>query len=203
MSSCKIYKTKEEILSLFQELGVSYIIKPELSIPLPAVSPENTEYYCDNKEEFRLLNERYGDLIRKGDMGHVYVKKINEHMGYGLFASRDLPEGTFVGEYTGIVRIASHCSMEDDNKEYETDYAWDYPDLEDHGRELEIDARNKGKETRFINHDFQPNVDIDHTVVDDLWRLFFVTNRIVKKDSQILASYGEDYWVGGFREIMV
>jgi hypothetical protein len=130
----------------------------------------------------------------------VYIKKVDEELGYGVFAADEIKRNAFVGEYTGVVQIPHNDSgqeMEDGG--YESDFSWYYLDTIPGGPELEINGRLEGNEMRFVNHSDQFNVDVEHTIHNGNWVIFFKAASNIQKDEQLLISYGEDYWEKGVR----
>lgn len=76
----------------------------------------------------------------------IYSK--GESIGYGLFATRDIPCGEFIGEYTGLVRSSAAIASFDS-------YGCIYPNCQD---AMHISAKEYGNIIRFINHSTAPNV---------------------------------------------
>jgi len=117
-----------------------------------------------------------------------------------VFAAEDINETDFIGEYAGVVQIGdSYEDWTDTSKGYETDFTWYYLDNIKGGPTLEINGRLEGNEMRFLNHGSEPNVSVEHTLLNNQWVLFFTADRDIKKDEQLLISYGEAYWEDGYR----
>jgi len=134
------------------------------------------------------LAEEFKDQLSKGMIADVYIKWIDDIMGYGLFANADLPAGTFVGEYTGVLRQLSrqHRDHNDYCLHYPTRFwSWNY---------MAIDALHEGNVTRFINHSDDPNLDPKCLVVGRVLHLVFITKKFVPRDSQLTFNYGPDFW---------
>jgi len=198
--SSEIISGKEEILDFFKERKLVYLNRCRIEWrPLLQKKLHESPYYKENEEEFIGLDKRYGDLIDRSEMAPVYIKRINEKVGYGLFASVPLKKGDFIGEYTGVVRKTVELTESFEDGSWETDFSWDYPD-EVGDAALEINGRLEGNELRFVNHGSECNLDVEHTLHDGLWVIFFIANRDIAKGEQLLVSYGEEYWTGGFRE---
>ena len=47
----------------------------------------------------------------------MYFRFISKEVGYGVYAKKHLKKGTFVGEYTGIVKTSDKVNMS---------YSWKY-----------------------------------------------------------------------------
>ncbi|OQX63400.1 MAG: hypothetical protein B5M56_02990 [Desulfococcus sp. 4484_241] len=200
LACCK-YRTKEEILELFRSLGVKYISRSRVDWePLFSIPLDRTPYYLANKEGFERLAAVYGNHIRNAAMAPVYIKKVNDTIGLGVFAAAPIDAGEFIGEYAGVVQVAGkHTVTYTSENGYESDYSWYYLDSPQGAPPLEINGRLEGNEMRFVNHGTAPNLNVEHTIVDGQWVLFFTAARQIAKDEQLLISYGEEYWDGGYR----
>ena len=199
----RVFRTRRDILNLFEDLGIVY--QPRTRVdwePLWDIRLDKSPYYIENKEEFDDLAVRYGPLIGQAAMAPIYIRRINKTIGFGVFAARDIRRGDFIGEYAGVVQISgkhTHCYNED--KGYESDYSWYYLDTIEKGPDLEINGRLEGNEMRFVNHGDQPNLCVEHTLYQGQWVLFFTAATDIKKDEQLLISYGEAYWDEEYREL--
>jgi len=130
----------------------------------------------------------YEHPIQRGQLADVYIRWIDDVLGYGLFADKDLHPGVFVGEYTGIVRRL-YRRHPDPNA-----YCLHYPTKFWSWKYYAIDALHEGNLTRFINHSDDPNLQPLCTVQRGLLHQIFVTKRAVKADTQLTFDYGVDYW---------
>ncbi len=204
MQNTIIHSGSEEMKEFFRSLSLTYLARSRQIISLPSrYHYLNSSYYKRNREEFEGITSRYGESIVSSVLARVSVRHLGETLGYGLFAEDDLPRGSFIGEYAGIIRLASRCRpVKDARGGYATDYAWTYPEKRGF-RSIEVNGRDWGNEMRFINHSFDPNCRMEHTIVDGFWVLFFIAQRDIRKDEQLTADYGEEYWTGGFRELMI
>lgn len=194
---------------LFDRLGVRYLSQPEISQTvlnyLPPCNEENP-YYQENRAEFIQLTNHYQQALKEGYIAPLTLNFINETVGYGVFSLQETKKGEFIGEYTGVIEFSSEviAPVESGERHFASDYAWDYPGC--FGYEeitLQLNALSASNEMRFVNHSFKPNCDVEHTVIDELWRIFFVANRDIAKGEQFLVSYGEEYWGYGFRELEI
>lgn len=190
----------EAIKELFKELGVTYLKNYSIQYtPLKEIDLYLTDYYSDNYDEFKYLEATYGKNIRNREVAPVYVQKT-EDRGYGLFADNEILENQYVGIYFGVVREQEEMTTYDETG-FGTDYAWDYPDEIPNFPLLEIDAKPEGSEMRFANHDFNSNLRVEHTIIDNCWYIFFVADKDIKKDEELTISYGEQYWDTDFRTL--
>jgi SET domain-containing protein len=113
------------------------------------------------------------------DVATYEVKHSGIH-GRGLFAARELPARSIVGEYEGHSRKLS--------------YAGDlrYTTQSGHGASL-IDAANPQYEVgHFLNHSERPNATLRNIHGDD--RVFLVTVRRVRMGEELCINYGRGYW---------
>lgn len=192
---------KEKVESFFRNNGIVYLKRSRIEWkPLLKKKLHKSSYYRENIEEFRQLDSMYGKEIENSYIAPVYIRKIDDKIGYGLFAHKTLKKGDFIGEYTGVVRISEEFTETFEDGSYETDFSWDYPD-ETGDVILEINGRLEGNELRFVNHDKNYNLDVEHTLHEGQWLIFFVANRDIECDEQLFVSYGDEYWSGGFRQI--
>ncbi|MGL1892149.1 MAG: SET domain-containing protein-lysine N-methyltransferase [Spirochaetaceae bacterium] len=189
----KKIRSKEEFKKLFEILKVSYISEYIIEYPsLLDIDPYESKYYLDNKNEFDQLYATYGTKIRDRYVSDVYVA-LTKSKGYGLFTNKTIQVDSFIGVYIGVIKEEDEMVAFDDSG-YDTDYAWDYPDEIDNFPILEINAKYSGNELRFVNHDLEPNIRVEHTIVDNMWYIFFVADRTINKDEEFSISYGEAYW---------
>ncbi len=198
----RVFRTRKEIIKLFEDLGIVYRTRTRVDWePLFDIRLDKSAYYIENKEEFESLARRYGPYVEREAMAPVYIRRIDKTIGYGVFAARDIRRGDFIGEYAGVVQISGkHTDCYDDDKGYESDYSWYYLDEIEKGPELEINGRLEGNEMRFVNHGDKPNLCVEHTLYQGQWVLFFTAAVDIKKDEQLLISYGEAYWDEKYRE---
>ena len=183
----------------FDRLGVRYLDHLEVQD-----SPENKpdaplinlhkQYSPENLPEAPLINlhEKYGHLIQFRHHAPVYLSFINNKVGYGVFADTDIKKDQMIAEYTGVLRkspepIRSRGSL---INMHDFDYIWTYiPDAK-----VDIDAKEAGNFTRFVNHSLYPNVKILYIWNAGLYHLIYVAQSDIKKDEQLLVNYGAGYW---------
>ncbi len=200
----KKIETENDIKNLFIKLNVRYIKGNEYSFPDTIANDlKLSSYYLDNKEEFSYLEDKYGEKLTKNLYSLTYIKIVNDQIGYGLFSAEPLKADDLIGEYTGIVQEAFHFDPEDKETSAKTEYAWDYPDEIPGLPPLEINARYAGGVLRFVNHSFTPNLRIEHTVVGNEWKIFFVADENIDADAEMFVDYGDAYWAVESREIII
>jgi hypothetical protein len=199
-----IYSQTEEMGNLFLSLSLNYIIQ---SIHIVDLKNERflnqSRYYKKNHLEFMELTERYGEYLRGNYIIPSTVRYIDSSMGRGLFTEKFILAHEYIGEYCGIVQRASPCKPVKDRLEgYATDYAWTYP-VKQGLHHLEVNARVNGNELRFVNHSFNANCRMEHTIVDGKWVLFLIAQRDILSGEQITVDYGEEYWSSGHRTLVI
>ena len=134
------------------------------------------------------LGQKYIEKINAAYIPHVSVRWISDKVGYGLFAEEKISEGSYVGEYTGIVRRNDRRYFEPLNN-----YCYEYPVDDEIGRSFVIDA-TQGNLTRFINHSSKPNLKPVHVFYDGYYHLIFIALREIQKGEELSYDYGESYW---------
>ena len=110
------------------------------------------------------------------------IRFVNNVVNYGLYADKPILKGVMIGEYVGMV----HATSIEPNQ-----YSLFY--LTQDGNH-QIDAREYGNSTRFINHASDPNCEYVHVLIDGLNHALCVTKRDIHANEQITVSYGSSYW---------
>ena len=193
----------ESIQEFFNRRGLQYQSRCRIADPrVSAFDWASSPYYDANRAEFEALTARYGEALRRGTLPPLTILEVGPQVGWGLFAGTDLVVGDLVGEYSGVLQEAGDAPPDEKvDGHYLSDYAWNYPDELPDGTEFEINALREGNELRFANHSSDPNLAVDHTLVDGLFVTFFRVIRSVVAGEQLTVDYGEEYWSGGFRDL--
>ena len=200
----RVFSRSGEMEKLFRSLSVRYILRSEQSVSLSlSFHYEKSSYYKRNRDEFLLLTEKYSVPVLEHRFIASSVGYLDSSLGRGLFAEQEIGPDDFIGEYAGLIQFASPCRpAKDSSGGYETDYSWTYPERKGF-RNLEVNGRLNGNEARFINHSFTPNCRMEHTLVEGRWVLFLLAERSISVGEQLTVDYGEEYWTGGFRELIM
>jgi SET domain-containing protein len=200
----RIYRNKEDILKFFRDQNVKYLERTRIGwVPLLEMNLDNSPYYLENIELFQGLFHRYQEDIEQCKMAPIYIKQIDEKLGFGVFAADEISKDAFIGEYAGIVQIpASNAGREMRQGGYESDFSWYYLDQVEGAPELEINGRLEGNEMRFVNHSDKFNMDVEHTLFQGHWIIFFKAAKTIQKHEQLLISYGDQYWGEDIRDIL-
>ncbi len=122
----------------------------------------------------------------------AYIAKVDDEVGFGLFACRALKRGELIGEYSGTrtAAWARRIKKNSDFKPYLLHLPFD--------PEFAIDAAQEGNELRFINHSLKnPNIERAFLYYRGLMRVVFIAKRALAKHSQLLLNYGQRYWRRG------
>ncbi|ANH78675.1 SET domain-containing protein [Candidatus Chlamydia sanziniae] len=118
----------------------------------------------------------------------ITVCWINSYIGYGVFARRDIPSWTYIGEYTGTLRRRQAIWMD------ENDYCFRYPLPLLTLRYFTIDSGTQGNFTRFINHSDKPNAEALGIFYDGLFHVIIRTIERIHAGQEICYHYGPLYW---------
>lgn len=131
---------------------------------------------------------RYSRQLAMGMTAPLHIQWIDESMGWGAFAAKEIAEGSFVGEYTGVVRRID-TSNPDLN-----DYCFHYPTKLWSRTIFVIDAGKEGNAMRFVNHSDTPNLKPYCFVERRLLHLCFLASRKILEGEQLTFDYGNHYW---------
>lgn len=205
----EIYREPEERRRFMETSGISYLGRSIYKdVPVFVKDQKKSPYYLDNREEFETLSGAYREKLEEAWMADVSIRRVSDDVGYGLFAETDMNPGDLVAEYAGVVQPGEDLIVDPDSAQrpedgFETDYTWDYPDAWYEDLLFEVNAGKMGNELRYINHSFEANLAVEHTLIDNRWVIFFVALQFIKAGSQFTVDYGEEYWSGGFRELIL
>lgn len=137
---------------------------------------------------------RFTDIVKKGYEAPVYLKYINEQIGYGVYADAPIKENDIVGEYTGqLIDQEAAVQLPHEKTSYFMASGNFYPGY-NYPEEFYIDAAKAGNFTRFVNHSYDPNVKTKVVYDGALWHVLFIAAKKVEQDKQLLVNYGAGYW---------
>lgn len=144
------------------------------------------EWLIFSKDEAEIP---YQTQLSTGSTADTFIKWINPTLRYGLFAADDLPEKSFVGEYTGMVRRVDrkHPNL--------NAYCFHYPTRFWSFKYFVIDSLNEGNILRFVNHSSKPNLQPLWIVNRGLLHLIFITKCYISQGTELTFDYGADYWI--------
>ncbi|ROV92245.1 hypothetical protein VPNG_09660 [Cytospora leucostoma] len=107
------------------------------------------------------------------------------NLGWGVFASQPIPDGTVLGEYLGEL-VPDFQSLP----------AGDRYGLELEGLDIVCTARRFGNITRFINHHCEPNVIVETGMYGRRLVEIFRADEDIAAGDQVFISYGRAYFEG-------
>jgi len=136
----------------------------------------------------RWLGAYLEEELESGAFGPVYLKWTSPYKGYGLFADRDLPADTYIGEYAGLVR--KHKKRLDEANAY----CFEYPVYFNGKTPFTIDAKEEGNLLRFINHSEKPNLRLKPVYGQGIMHIILRTKEAVAKGTELTYDYGPTYW---------
>ena len=122
----EVYRTRGAEIAVFStEMDWSILKGPGFAWrPLLAMDLSRRDYYRENQDFFEETSRSYGRLIKESHMAPVYIRRINDRVGYGVFAGSKLDKGAFIGEYTGVIQEAEEkAGHELDEGGFESDYS--------------------------------------------------------------------------------
>lgn len=196
----KTFRTRQEIRELFDLLSVTYL--PSLKItyePFKKIDARHSKFYLDREAQIDASNRLYKKSVESSDLGKIYIKWINDKVGYGVFADQNFKKGDFVGEYTGVLR-----SVDSERDTAASAYSWGYPvDPKFNGvamqrgknQKLWLDAKYEGNEMRFVNHSDKPNTQVVYVIDSQgILHICYVAIKTIAHNQQVTVSYGDNYW---------
>jgi len=130
---------------------------------------------------------QYREDILRGYTPLLYLDSVANVPGRGVFAEEMIFTGSFVMEYTGVVKKRSRSVLNDN------DYCLSYP-VHPLKRDYVIDAKEKGNLSRFINHSAKGNLDLKMVVVDGILHMVFFAIKDIQPHEQLTFDYGYLYW---------
>ncbi len=138
-----------------------------------------------DRETRRICLEKIAD----GYEANVTVRWIGEWLGYGLYNNRELEEGEYIGEYTGMVRPL-YKTKPDHNA-----YCLHYPTRFWSNKVFIIDALREGNCLRYANHSDKPTMALD-CLMDEEGVLHFVllAKRFLPPGTHLTFDYGKGFW---------
>ena len=191
-----VYKTKEESFDFFDRNKLQEFFKINHLNNLK-FTPENLVWVikkCEKKLSYEPIRKRnqwidslYGNAFLASKGARTYIKWISPLIGYGLFAKEDIPQYSFIGEYTGVVR------KRDRQLDRYNDYIFGYVVAGDE-TSFVIDAYQEGNQTRFINHSDEPNLYSTWLISKGICHVILVSKSYIPKDTQLTYDYGPTYW---------
>lgn len=118
----------------------------------------------------------------------VAIRYIDSVVGYGVFALETIPPYSTLHHYAGVLMFDDDIHVDHDSTFSFTDY-----------KAYSIDAMEKGNWTRFMNHspEGHPKTNVipwEFYLPEGPRVVFTAGQHGVKKNQQLLYSYGDEYW---------
>ena len=129
-------------------------------------------------------------MMKKTDSPHILLKKSKIH-GIGIYAKKNIPQGTRVIEYAGekITKAESdrraHKPFEENEKDSQLGAVYLFALNDRH----DIDGHVPWNTARYINHSCSPNCETE-IIRGKIW---VVALRDIKKGEELFYNYGYDY----------
>ena len=120
------------------------------------------------------------------------IKKVDDTVGYGVFAKEKIPAGSFIKQYTGNVKAVDGSKKDDNN---ESNYLLQVSDMDKLW--LVIDAEHVGNESRFFNHSYDPNCTVKIAYIfgqTETVQMWIVATKDILPGEEICWDYGCEYW---------
>lgn len=137
-------------------------------------------------------------VVQHGQSARIQIYKTKGR-GWGVRASLDILQGSFICEYVGELISDSEA----DNREDDS-YLFDLDNKD--GDTYCIDARRYGNVARFINHRCEPNIIPVKVFVDhqDLRfpRICFFATTDIKAGEELGFDYGEKFWIIKYKDFL-
>jgi hypothetical protein len=155
------------------------------------------EKICKKMQKFRKkewfdprqvwLGAYFRTEIQTSQLPPVQIRWINEILGWGVFAQKDLQPLTYIGEYSGVVRKRARA-------DFKNAYCFQYCIANGEDCGYNVDSLDRGGIVRFINHSNKPNLTSALANSQSLTHIILFTSRTVRKGEQLCYDYGPDYW---------
>ena len=187
------FEGEVEVRSLFEKLGVQYAARTLFTEDCRVFEQTQRSDYAEYGKDSKISDEafeRYSDLIRAGYKAPIHVKWTSDGVGYGVFASEDLPAGTFIAEYTGVVTPRDQVKNRT--------WSWRYPIrgsfIDSLPSPASLDGRLHGNELRFVNHSDDRNTSAIFVHDGTTWVNCYYARKPIGKGEELLVNYGKRYW---------
>lgn len=136
----------------------------------------------------KWLGIYFSKEIERGIAPELIIAWRNSVCEYGVIADKPIAKGTFIGEYTGVVRKRRR---EDQKNNYCFEYNlgetfWKSPYV--------IDARDRGNYTRFINHSDRPNLEPVSVYYKNAMHVILIAQEMIPVGEELTYHYGHQYW---------
>ena len=138
--------------------------------------------------ESRWLGALHAKELESHSVADVSIRWIDETIGYGLFAEKEIRAWEYIGEYTGVVR-KRNLIFKNFN-----DYCFAYPASLFSFRKHMIDAEDKGNELCYANHSDSPNSESMGVLFDNMYHIILRAIKDIPASAQITYNYWGYFW---------
>lgn len=120
----------------------------------------------------------------------LFIGWVSQEVGWGLFARSRLLSGSFIAEYSGLLKPIGFffCNI--------NPYCFHYPLPLSDLLYYTIDAQIAGKETSFINHSKQPNCEAVVLFHRGFFRVVIIALQAIEQGEELTYDYGPTLWGG-------
>jgi hypothetical protein len=139
-------------------------------------------------KDSRWLGALHAREIESHTIADVSIRWIDETIGYGLFAEKDIAAWEYIGEYTGLVRRLNLIFGNIN------EYCFGYPTSAMSFRKHVIDALHHGNEIRYINHNREsPNSESMAVLFDNIIHVIVRATKNIPASTEIVYDYTGSY----------
>ncbi len=146
------------------------------------------------KKELLLLYGTRSSLVNSGgpQSGLILppslsLRWIDDKIGWGVFAERDIQALEFIAEYSGLVRKRTKYDCKNA-------YCFEYPIKVGQPSAYVIDAQDMGGISRYINHSEEPNLTSLSVHLEGFNHIILHSIKPIPRGSQLCYDYGPGYW---------
>lgn len=190
-------KTRKLCAADFKALGVEYVSTLRTHLDRTKIIPQKKFSLPPDQKKWEPLLEKqqkeFEDQINQQYQVPLYLKYINDKVGFGVFAGAPIKEFDTISEYTGYL-----CVEDEHNKEVDPTFSIDVGNYyaSDSAARLYVNGKLAGNFARFINHSYIPNVHSlsVYNTLDGLWHVMMHAKEDIPQDAQLLINYGPGYW---------
>eukprot|EP01091_Cochliopodium_minus_P005847 TRINITY_DN15744_c0_g1_i1.p1 TRINITY_DN15744_c0_g1~~TRINITY_DN15744_c0_g1_i1.p1 ORF type:complete len:191 (+),score=32.26 TRINITY_DN15744_c0_g1_i1:36-608(+) len=177
---------KEKIISI-EQLNKDFDIKFTQNTIISKKITEKFEINKDTVEEWR----KWRNKMKKIRSDRLILKFINEKIGFGVFALKDIRPDSFICRYGGKLKELNKITCKN-NSNYEIQTCYD---------QYVIDGKKYRSIGGFINHSSNANVELSQFVYEGIPVCIFYSNKEIKEGTQLLFDYGFNYATNVFDEM--
>lgn len=124
----------------------------------------------------------YQNLLYQMCHPPISIGWISKEIGFGVFAKKPIEKGQIIGMYTGVVQKV----------EVGNPYQLAYQLLDD--TIYVINAKKRGNFTRFVNHSYTPNLEIEKVHFEGAFQYLFISSCAIEEGGELTINYGKEYW---------